>query len=238
MRRCGASCGSADPLSSCSPHSRRCSSRCPSAARADPLPLVDPGPFVRYGLFASKLLVNLGSAAAIGALVLAVFALSPAEAGSAARSTSRRPPQPSGPSRPPHPRSSSSRPPTRRPPTFDDAFGDQLGTFLTEIQLGPGLADDDARRRGRHRAVLRGAQPSRRSASSPLAAVTSGSCRSRSRATPVARRATTRRSPRSGCTSRSRGSGSAGCSTIVHAAPHCSTPRAWPSCCRATRRSR
>jgi cytochrome c oxidase assembly factor CtaG/putative copper export protein len=41
--------------------------------------LADPGPGVRWGLPLAKLLVNLGAAGTIGALVLALFALSPRE---------------------------------------------------------------------------------------------------------------------------------------------------------------
>ncbi|TFB52555.1 cytochrome c oxidase assembly protein [Cryobacterium tagatosivorans] len=41
--------------------------------------LADPGPVVRWGLPAAKLLVNLGAAGTIGALVLTAFALSPRE---------------------------------------------------------------------------------------------------------------------------------------------------------------
>lgn len=52
---------------------------------AAPLPLQDPGEVVRWGLPISKLFVNLGAAAMIGALVLSCYALSPknAEFGSA-----------------------------------------------------------------------------------------------------------------------------------------------------------
>jgi putative copper resistance protein D len=42
---------------------------------ADPQPLIDPGAFTRYGLPVTKLLMNLGVAVALGALALAVFAL-------------------------------------------------------------------------------------------------------------------------------------------------------------------
>ncbi|TFD47809.1 copper transporter [Cryobacterium frigoriphilum] len=41
--------------------------------------LADPGPVVRYGLPLAKLLVNISAAGTIGALVLALFALSPKE---------------------------------------------------------------------------------------------------------------------------------------------------------------
>ena len=44
---------------------------------AAPLPIQDPGPIARYGLPVAKLVVNLGAAGMIGALVLAVWALSP-----------------------------------------------------------------------------------------------------------------------------------------------------------------
>ena len=42
---------------------------------ADSVLLVDPGPITRYGLPISKLFVNLGGAGAVGALILACFAL-------------------------------------------------------------------------------------------------------------------------------------------------------------------
>jgi cytochrome c oxidase assembly factor CtaG len=44
---------------------------------ASPLPLLDPGPVVRFGLPVAKMLVNLGVAVTLGALVLACFALTP-----------------------------------------------------------------------------------------------------------------------------------------------------------------
>ncbi|MCJ1695636.1 MULTISPECIES: cytochrome c oxidase assembly protein [Rathayibacter] len=47
--------------------------------------LNDPGPVVRYGLPIAKLAVNLGAAAMIGALVLALFALSPRSTAKAAK---------------------------------------------------------------------------------------------------------------------------------------------------------
>ncbi|MCU1424461.1 MAG: copper transporter [Microbacteriaceae bacterium] len=43
---------------------------------ADPEPIADPGAVVRYGLPVAKLLVNLGAAGTIGALLLAAFAMS------------------------------------------------------------------------------------------------------------------------------------------------------------------
>jgi len=44
---------------------------------ADPEPLIDPGAVTRFGLPITKLVMNLGVAVALGALALAVFALSP-----------------------------------------------------------------------------------------------------------------------------------------------------------------
>jgi cytochrome c oxidase assembly factor CtaG/putative copper export protein len=44
---------------------------------AAPYPIQDPGPVARFGLPIAKLLVNLGAAGMIGALVMAVWALSP-----------------------------------------------------------------------------------------------------------------------------------------------------------------
>ncbi|MFD3443491.1 cytochrome c oxidase assembly protein [Microbacteriaceae bacterium 4G12] len=44
---------------------------------ANPLPLQDPGPAVRYGLPVAKMLVNLTAAVTIGSLLLACFALTP-----------------------------------------------------------------------------------------------------------------------------------------------------------------
>ena len=55
---------------------------------AAPLLIQDPGPVARYGLPVAKLVVNLGAAGMIGALVLAVFALAPeASASSTSPST-------------------------------------------------------------------------------------------------------------------------------------------------------
>ena len=48
---------------------------------AEPLLLVDPGDGVRYGLPAAKAFVHLGAALAVGALMLAAFALSPQDSG-------------------------------------------------------------------------------------------------------------------------------------------------------------
>lgn len=44
---------------------------------AEPYPIQDPGPVARWGVPVAKLFVNLGAAGMIGALVLAVWALSP-----------------------------------------------------------------------------------------------------------------------------------------------------------------
>lgn len=44
---------------------------------AAPFPIQDPGPIARWGVPAAKLFVNLGAAGMIGALVMAVWALSP-----------------------------------------------------------------------------------------------------------------------------------------------------------------
>ncbi|MFM9877617.1 MAG: cytochrome c oxidase assembly protein [Rhodoglobus sp.] len=106
------------------------------AGGADPLRLVDPGAAVRYGLPVSKLLVNLGGAGTIGALVLVLFALDSAKpefgraldvaAASAAVWTVA-----SG--------------ATafyafllvyNQPIRIDDTFGQVLGTFLTSTELG------------------------------------------------------------------------------------------------------
>ncbi|HEV8012685.1 MAG TPA: hypothetical protein VGP34_01250, partial [Pontimonas sp.] len=48
---------------------------------ADPLLLVDPGDAVRYGIPTAKALVHLGAALAVGALMMAAFALSPRDPG-------------------------------------------------------------------------------------------------------------------------------------------------------------
>ncbi|HJB63265.1 MAG TPA: bifunctional copper resistance protein CopD/cytochrome c oxidase assembly protein [Candidatus Microbacterium pullistercoris] len=49
------------------------------AGGANPLPLQDPGAFVRWTLPIAKLLVNIAGAVALGSLVVALFALKPAE---------------------------------------------------------------------------------------------------------------------------------------------------------------
>ena len=103
---------------------------------AAPLPLVDPGAVVRYGIPIATVFVDLGAAATIGSLVLAVFALTPGEkaydravdvaaAGAAVWTVA------SG---------------TMAfllfqslhisAPTLDDAYGQQFGTFLTAVPVG------------------------------------------------------------------------------------------------------
>ncbi|WP_167050749.1 cytochrome c oxidase assembly protein [Salinibacterium sp. ZJ77] len=99
-------------------------------------PFIDPGAVVRYGIPIATVFVDLGAAGAIGALMLACFALTPGErayeravdiaAGAAAVWTissavmafflfqSLR----------------------IEAPTLDDAYGQQLGTFLTEVSAG------------------------------------------------------------------------------------------------------
>jgi cytochrome c oxidase assembly factor CtaG/putative copper export protein len=103
---------------------------------ADPQLIADPGAVVRWGLPLSKLLVNVGAAATIGALALTCFALSPAEdefntaldfaAASAAFFTVA---------------SSVTGfltflQVTNVPLSFDDRFSATLGQFLTQIELG------------------------------------------------------------------------------------------------------
>lgn len=103
---------------------------------AAPLALIDPGAVVRYGIPITSLLVNLGAASTIGALLLAVFALTPGEkaydravdvaaAGAGVWAVA------SG---------------TMafllfqslhiEAPTLDDAYGQQFGTFLTAVPVG------------------------------------------------------------------------------------------------------
>ena len=103
---------------------------------AAPLPLVDPGAIVRYGIPIASVFVDLGAAATIGSLVLAVFALTPGEkayeravdvaaAGAGVWTVA------SG---------------TMAfllfqslhisAPTLDDAYGQQFGTFLTQVPVG------------------------------------------------------------------------------------------------------
>lgn len=103
---------------------------------ADAPLLVDPGVVVRYGLPIAKLFVNIGGAGAVGALVLACFALDSAKpewnraldvaAGSAAVWTVA---------------SAATGFYTfltvlQQPIRFDDAFGNVLASFLTGTELG------------------------------------------------------------------------------------------------------
>ncbi|WP_127794956.1 cytochrome c oxidase assembly protein [Agromyces sp. LHK192] len=103
---------------------------------AAPLQLQDPGPVVRYGLPVAKLLVNLGAAGMIGALVLAIWALSPKQrefdgaldvaAASAAVMTVA---------------SAATAlftflSVTGESVEFTEVFGQKLGQFLTSIELG------------------------------------------------------------------------------------------------------
>jgi putative copper resistance protein D len=103
---------------------------------AAPLPIQDPGPVARFGLPISKLFVNLGAAGMLGALALAVWALTPKRrefdvaldvaAASAALLTV----------------ASAATGiftflvVTGEPLAFDDAFGQKLGQFVTAIELG------------------------------------------------------------------------------------------------------
>ncbi|MFD4422226.1 cytochrome c oxidase assembly protein [Agromyces sp. NPDC058484] len=103
---------------------------------AAPLPIQDPGPVARFGLPVSKLIVNLGAAGMIGALVLAVWALTPKRrefdvaldvaAASAAVLTV----------------ASAATGiftflvVTGEPLDFGEAFGQKLGQFVTTIELG------------------------------------------------------------------------------------------------------
>lgn len=103
---------------------------------AAPFPIQDPGPVARWGLPVAKLLVNLGAAGMIGALVLAVWALAPSKrefdvaldvaAASAAVMTVA---------------SAATGVLTFLVVTgesldFGDAFGQKLGLFVTSIELG------------------------------------------------------------------------------------------------------
>ena len=103
---------------------------------AAPFPIQDPGPIARFGLPVAKLLVNLGAAGMIGALVLAVWALAPTRrefdvaldvaAASAAVLTV----------------ASAATGiftflvVTGEPLDFGQAFGQKLGQFVTSIELG------------------------------------------------------------------------------------------------------
>jgi cytochrome c oxidase assembly factor CtaG/putative copper export protein len=102
----------------------------------DPQLLSDPGPVVRWGLPIAKLLVNLGAAGMIGALVLTCFALSPREPGyntaldfaaaSAAFFTVAS--AVTG--------FFTFLQVTNVPLSFDDRFSATLGQFFTQIQVG------------------------------------------------------------------------------------------------------
>lgn len=103
---------------------------------AAPLDFQDPGPVARWGVPIAKLFVNLGAAGMIGALVLAVWALSPKRpefdraldvaAASAAVLTVAS--AATG--------LLSFLLVTGKGVAFDDAFGASLGQFLTQIPLG------------------------------------------------------------------------------------------------------
>ena len=104
---------------------------------ADARPIGDPGALVRFGLPVAKLLVNLGAAVTIGALVLALFALSPKTGRVRPRPRRRR-----GRRRALHrrraapPASSPSSTSPARSVSFDDQFGAKLGLFFTDVELG------------------------------------------------------------------------------------------------------
>jgi cytochrome c oxidase assembly factor CtaG len=103
---------------------------------ADARPIGDPGALVRFGLPIAKLFVNIGAAVTIGAIVLALFALSPkkdeyhraldvAAAGAAlyavaAGATGFL----------------TFLNVTGTAITFDDQFGAKLGLFFTDVELG------------------------------------------------------------------------------------------------------
>ncbi|WP_394553626.1 cytochrome c oxidase assembly protein [Agromyces sp. MMS24-JH15] len=107
-----------------------------SGGGADPIAIQDPGPVARWGLPIAKLAVNLGAAGMIGALVMAVWALSPKHpefdraldvaAGSAAVMAV----------------ASAATAiltflvVTGEPFDLGDRFGQQLGQFVTSIELG------------------------------------------------------------------------------------------------------
>ena len=178
---------------------------------AAPFPIQDPGPIARFGLPVAKLLVNLGAAGMIGALVLAVWALAP----EAAR-VRRRPRRRRGIRRRAHGRERRDRHlhvPRRhgRAPRLRPGVRPEARAVRHLDRARAGVAHHHARGRRRDRAVLRRAQPHgarvRHGARRGLAW-----CRWRSRGTPRAPQGTTPRSPRSGCTSCSPRCGSAGCS--------------------------
>ena len=103
---------------------------------AAPLPIQDPGPVARFGLPVAKLMVNLGAAGMIGALALALWALTPKQrefdvaldvaTASAAVLTAA---------------SAATGiftflAVTGEPVDFGAAFGQKLGQFVTSIELG------------------------------------------------------------------------------------------------------
>jgi cytochrome c oxidase assembly factor CtaG/putative copper export protein len=103
---------------------------------ADPLPIIDPGAVVRYGIPIASMLVNIGAAATIGALLLAVFTLTPGEkaydravdvaAGGAGVWTVASAMTAFFLFQSLHVEA----------PTLDDAYGQQFGTFLTVLPVG------------------------------------------------------------------------------------------------------
>jgi putative copper export protein len=103
---------------------------------ANPQLLEDPGPVVRYGLPITSLLVNLGAAGVLGALVLALFALRhdrpefnralDIAAGSAALLTVAAAAT----------AFFTFLQVTNRAIRFDDSYGELLGQFLTQVALG------------------------------------------------------------------------------------------------------
>lgn len=103
---------------------------------ADARPIGDPGALVRFGLPVAKLLVNIGAAVTLGAIVLALFALSPkkdeysraldvAAAGAAVYAVAAGA---TG--------FLTFLNVTGTAVTFDDQFGAKLGLFFTDVELG------------------------------------------------------------------------------------------------------
>ncbi|WP_294179477.1 cytochrome c oxidase assembly protein [uncultured Schumannella sp.] len=103
---------------------------------ADAPLIIDPGPVVRWGLPIAKLVFNLGVAATLGSLVLAVFALSSskpefdraldvAAAGAAVWTVAAAASA-----------FFSFTTVFNTAPSLDERYGEALGTFLTEIELG------------------------------------------------------------------------------------------------------
>ncbi|MET1053137.1 MAG: cytochrome c oxidase assembly protein [Mycetocola sp.] len=103
---------------------------------ADARPIGDPGEIVRYGLPVAKLFVNIGAALTLGAITLALFALSPQEdeyhrtldvaaAGAALYTVA------SGATG-----FLTFLNVTGTAVTFDDQFGAKLGLFVTDVELG------------------------------------------------------------------------------------------------------